>query len=486
MASEAPANRKVVVFNACKREQLTVNSGYSQLHRRLRGTYQVKANKDDLGADRLGEANLMVFGCPREKFTEAEIDGLKGFVERGGSILFLAGEGGDAATGSNLNDVTSHFGMTVRNDSVVRTVYYKYLYPKEVFIANGVLQPSIAQSKNVTAMASKRSKPTPAMDKPVDTANNGGLNFVYPYGATLELQSPAMGVLSSGPISYPLNRPVAAAYESPTIARFSEEEAQEAGAPRRGRVVVVGSSKIFSDDWLDKEENAKLADVLICWLLHQKDVAIEARKEADINDYMHIPSTQALAERVRSCLQESEELPKDFQKLFNDTLFKFDTDLIPEAVALYDKLGVKHEPLSVIPPEFESPLPPLNPAVFPPSLRELPPPALDQFDLDEQFASPKQRLAQLTNKCHGPDDLDYFVRESGEIIGVTQQLEGQKTSKHILNFILQELVKFKSINQDGGGGAVGGGGFAPEDLMRQTGRLPETFVQEEALVTMHK
>ena len=25
-------------------------------------------------------------------------------------------------------------------DSVVRTVYYKYLYPKEVFISNGILQ----------------------------------------------------------------------------------------------------------------------------------------------------------------------------------------------------------------------------------------------------------------------------------------------------------------------------------------------------------
>lgn len=134
-----------------------------------------------------------------------------------------------------------------------------------------------------------------------------------------------------------------------------------------------------------------------------------------------------LAERVRSCLQENEELPKDFQKLFKDTLFKFDTNLIPEAVELYDNLGVKHEPLSLIPPQFESPLPPLNPAVFPPIIRELPPPALDQFDLDEQFASPKQRLAQLTNKCYGADDLDYFVKESGEILGVTPELpDGKK------------------------------------------------------------
>lgn len=62
-------------------------------------------------------------------------------------------------------------------------------------------------------------------------------------------------------------------------------------------------------------------------------------------------------------------------------------------------LDVKHEPLRLIPPQFETPLPPLQPAVFPPTFRELPPPALDQFDLDEQFASERIRLAQLTNKC---------------------------------------------------------------------------------------
>lgn len=42
------------------------------------------------------------------------------------------------------------------------------------------------------------------------------------------------------------------------------------------------------------------------------------------------------------------------------------------------QLNVKHEPLSLIPPQFVCPLPPLQPAVFPPTMREPPPPALDQ------------------------------------------------------------------------------------------------------------
>jgi hypothetical protein len=64
---------------------------------------------------------------------------------------------------------------------------------------------------------------------------------------------------------------------------------------------------------------------------------------------------------------------------------------VPEAVALYDQLGVKKAPLSLIPPAFETPLPPLRPATFPPVLREPPPPALELFDLDEAFAGEQVR-----------------------------------------------------------------------------------------------
>ena len=39
---------------------------------------------------------------------------------------------------------------------------------------------------------------------------------------------------------------------------------------------------------------------------------------------------------------------------------------------------MKHEPLTLIPPQFVCPLPPLQPAVFPPTMKEPPPPALDQ------------------------------------------------------------------------------------------------------------
>jgi hypothetical protein len=72
--------------------------------------------------------------------------------------------------------------------------------------------------------------------------------------------------------------------------------------------------------------------------------------------------------------QEDEELPADWTTLFDDVLFKFDTSLVPEAAAMYERLSVKKSPLSLIAPQFETPLPPLQPAVFPPAIREPPPP----------------------------------------------------------------------------------------------------------------
>ena len=77
---------------------------------------------------------------------------------------------------------------------------------------------------------------------------------------------------------------------------------------------------------------------------------------------------------------------------------------------------MKHEPLRLITPQFETPLPPLQAAVFPPTFRELPNPQLELFDLDEAFSSEKARLAQITNKCTD-DDIEYYVREGADILG---------------------------------------------------------------------
>lgn len=145
-------------------------------------------------------------------------------------------------------------------------------------------------------------------------------------------------------------------------------------------------------------------------------------------------------------------------------MFKFDTSLIPEAIALYERLNVKKAPLTLIPPQFETPLPPLQPAVFPPAIREPPPPALELFDLDENFASEQNRLAYLTNKCSGEDDMEYYIREAGHILGL--RLPDEAGAKAVLAEVFKRISQWKmggaelgnATNNDGMQ-AGGGDGF---------------------------
>lgn len=135
----------------------------------------------------------------------------------------------------------------------------------------------------------------------------------------------------------------------------------------------------MDDEWLEKEDNGKLQDTLFSWLTSEENHDIDWTRsdESEIGESQRVPDIGSLAVGLRSCLQESEDLPRDFTQLFNTHLFKFDTNLIPEAVELYNELQVKHDTLTLIPPQFETPMPPLKPATFPPSLKELNNPALD-------------------------------------------------------------------------------------------------------------
>lgn len=260
---------------------------------------------------------------------------------------------------------------------------------------------------------------------------------MYPYGATLNVQKPSKPLLSSGPISYPINRPIAAVWEAETVGEVGGQ---------RGRLTVLGSAEIFGDDWLDKEENGKLCDLLFTWLLNESEIDMTLdRQDSELSEFTPIPHIESLSQSLKPCLQGMDDLPKDFTKMFDMGMFRLDVDLIPQTISLYDTLGVPHEPLTLIPPQFDCPLPKMSPATFPPAIREPPPPALDQFDLDEHFAKENLRLAQLTNKCtSGNEDLEYYIAEAGEILGIMSQLPyGEKSPKHILFYIFKRIVDYK-------------------------------------------
>ncbi|CEG43533.1 intraflagellar transport protein 52 homolog [Plasmopara halstedii] len=457
-----------VLFDASKKEQFYPASGLKKLARRLKPLCRVDVNKDDLSRDRIKDANVLVFAGVRERFSSTEFATLKDFLSSGGSILLMLGEGGEQQFDTNLNGWLKDFGIFVNPDAVIRTVYHKYHHPKEVLVSRGVVNRELTRmanelfSRKDVLMSGRDLKVTGSDGAP--EKDQKGLSFVYPYGATLNVKKPAATLLSSGSVSYPVNRPVAAAWQERGVA---------APASKSGRLIVFGSTQCFVDEWIDKEENAKLQEIIFRWLLKDKTINLNHQdaEDPDLNEYVRLPDTQALSDRLRSCMQESEELPKDFTRLFDDSLFKFDTSLIPEAVNLYHDLGVKHEPLTLIPPQFECPLPPLKSAVFPPALREPPPPALDQFDLDEHFASETLRLAQLTNKC-SDEDLEYYVRESADILGIMPRLNPERSdAKHILEFITQKIVSFKKLNQDTASGVADFKGLGTSANVESTGNL---------------
>jgi len=440
VGGDAGNQQKVVMFDMSKKSYGNFTTCYKKLHRKLKADFKTIVNKDTISLERLKEAHLVVFPGPREMFSSDEFTAIKSYITAGGGVLFMLGEGGEVKCNTNVNYLLEEFGIMINNDAVMRTTYYKYLHPKEAFISNGIL------CEDVVRCAKGEKKQDKEVDKgislsitkedgdPSVTKDHGGLDFVFPYGATLNVQKPALPILSSGPISYPLNRPIAAVCDK----------------SGQGRLGVVGSVKMLDDEFYDVEKNKQLMDVLFKWLMKANDCQLFFKygEEPELTEYHHVPNTQGLAMNLKSCLQENEQLPRDFTQLFDDTLFKFSMELVPEAIQLYQQLGVKHEPLTLIPPQFETPMPQLQPAVFPPVLREPLPPALDLFDLDEQFASERVRLAQLTNKCTD-DDLEFYIRQAGEILGVSEKLgDGKRGAKHILEYVFRQLVNFKKMNQD--------------------------------------
>merc|ERR1719446_1895148 len=213
---------------------------------------------------------------------------------------------------------------------------------------------------------------------------------------------------------------------------------------------------MFDDEHLESEHNETLMQIVFQWLLRENEIPIHQQDAdyPDLFDYHQLPDTGSLSRRLRSCLQEADPVPRDFTKLFDDGLFKFDTNLIPEAYELYTKTRVPKAPLTLIQPQFEVPLPPLQAAVFPPQLREQPCPALDLYDLDDEFASERIRLAQLTNKCTHTD-LEYYINEATNIVtaGMGDEVPqrhgtAESQAKQALHFLMTKLASWKKLHDD--------------------------------------
>lgn len=82
---------------------------------------------------------------------------------------------------------------------------------------------------------------------------------------------------------------------------------------------------------------------IIFQLLTREDVKLNQidAQDPDVTDYTTVPDIGYLADRPFGCLEESEELPADYMKLFELNLFKLDNVALP-AVSLRTRASFRN------------------------------------------------------------------------------------------------------------------------------------------------
>ncbi|KPJ18460.1 Intraflagellar transport protein 52-like [Papilio machaon] len=410
------------------------------LHRKLKTTWKVMINREELTQNILEDVQILVVPGPQNVFTDDELACLKSVVERGDSVLVMMTDGGEERMNTNINFFLEEYGIVVNNDCVVRAKYHKFYHPKECHISNGILNRGVM--KYIMKMPNYSVESDDFLEDPPTPT------FVYPYGATLTVKKPAAAILSSSDLCYPVKRPIAALYT----------------ADSGGKLFVIGSGHFFSDQYLESECNDLIREMVFSYLggaadLHLNPVDIE---DPDVNEYRTLGDALFLSQvalPTPATAPPPRLAPLHPHALFTWTLFSLNLAQLPEVLGLYDALGVKHEPLRLIAPQFETPFPPLQLAVFAPRFREPPPPPLELFDLDEALSSERAQLARLANKCLQPDnekmaqgdssqletELEYFIRECGRVVRLSRALTEAPSAKAILHQLMVQLAAFKKI-----------------------------------------
>lgn len=108
-------NSNTILFDTSKHNQFGVNDGYRNVHRLLKNRWRVANTKDNLTIESLTSSRLVVLVGPQEKYNEAEFNALRQFVDQGGNLLVLLGEGGEQQFNTNINFLLEEYGIMINN-----------------------------------------------------------------------------------------------------------------------------------------------------------------------------------------------------------------------------------------------------------------------------------------------------------------------------------------------------------------------------------
>jgi intraflagellar transport protein 52 len=360
---------------------------------------EVRGSKGVLSPNELKDVKGLWFFGPSRDVKPDELATIESFMSKGGAVFLCGSE-----FPPGFQSLLKKFGVAIA-DPLISPTYITYVDPYHVSVQHGLVNRSIGQY-----------------------AQDSNATFAYPSGCSLVVTRPSVPILTSGQWSYPLNQPIVS----------------HASVRREGRsLTVIGSAHMFCDEWIKAESNAKLLGFLV-------DLAITGRAELnqieaehpEVTDRYYTPDVASMSERLRSCIQESEKMRNNFDENFDRGLFRMDLSNISETHNLAQTLGIKNEPLETVVPQFDTALPALTPAVFPPQMRDAPGPVLELFDLDDAFASSKTRLAQLAQRAN-PKNAEQFTLQAAKILGILPKLPADKqTRRGVLEFMFTQVLCF--------------------------------------------
>ncbi|KAL1497592.1 hypothetical protein ABEB36_008525 [Hypothenemus hampei] len=404
-------NKNLIIFNSSKQELFKANENYKSFYRKLKSSGKVIINRDEISGDLLKNCNLLILPGPQMLFDETELKMMEIYVQEGGRILVLLTEGNQNDP-CNINILLENFGIVPNIDCLIRTHYFKYFHPKECYISDGQINSSLNKNKNI--------------------------HLIYPFGCTMNVMKPSVICLKSGFSTFPVDCPLGALY-------YNEKSG--------GKLVAIGSGEMFSDKYIDQENNDSFREILLTFLNGTESVHFlpNDHDDLDVTDRNIVPETTELAEKPKLCLSDvNNSYGIDYLSLFEHKVYSMNTFLVPETLKAYEALNVQHTPLKIIKPKFEAPSPALQAAVFPPCFRELPPPSLELFDLDGAFTSTLSKLAQFTNRYilsekSKENEETYLSNYTVQCVKIFKS-DCEDDAKNIIYNMGKEIAEFKSID----------------------------------------
>ena len=522
---------------------------FSKLQRRLHSqNYQVIsfAHDREIQTTDYDTCDVFIFLQSGHLFlTRKQVQDFQAFLTQGKSIIcLLSGVDKESKNGTvshpnkdmiSMKNLLTSYGIFPENNCVIRTSFHEYPHPKIAHISDGFFHPTFTDYADYGGNVRFNGMSLePKLEGQSTSDSIHKLTVVYPNGCSFRLKAPAVTILCSGTISsFPAKRSISAVWDGEFARRTQvrnvgadkevlnlvetiETQNNYSGQGHRcGRLVVVGSSEMFSDTWLEKEDNRKVWDVLLLYCFYEDlsnvgavteeanevnvvtnprrmferieklygapfptDSRVKRMNSLDLGlvethevntdrTSMIAPDMNNLSTRLKACLQwewnyqRQCNAPQDTdsdkiamcKELMNDDILSFGKPHLTARIrAMYQELDVPFEPLSLIRPKWECPMPPLQLAVYgAPFCTHIPCLAIEKFDLDEDLSDTFEKLCRRTNKytsattndmtdsatlsytkqndqlesvtCSNIDDLESYVQEVGrDVMGLSDEM----------------------------------------------------------------